>query len=202
MGYVLILIGLIFIFIGLYILYNINARSVAILGDEKPIKEMPSAQDELLINKKKGDDFEKFVVSLFDSTYFQIKEWRGDKYVDGKYAISNHFPDLEIAFNLNSKNIQDKFAIECKFRSNYYENAINWAESYQLENYKKYAKSAGLPVFIVIGVGGQPQNPNEVFIVPLSVVETTSLDKKVLKGYKRKMPLNNFYWNTQLQLLN
>lgn len=201
MGYVLILIGLFAIFIGLYILYNLNARSGGKFGDEKPFKEMPAAQDDFLLNKKKGDDFEKFVVSRFDSTYFTIQEWRSDKYVDGKYAISNHFPDLEIIFNLNSKDIHDRFAIECKYGSNYYKNAIHWAENHQIENYKKYANSVGLQVFIVIGVGGNPQNPNEVFIVPLSNVKSTTLHKSVLETYRRKESMSNFYWRSEDQFL-
>jgi hypothetical protein len=38
-------------------------------------------------NKKSGDDFEKFVVQKFNPRFFKLKEWAGDKYVDGIYAV-------------------------------------------------------------------------------------------------------------------
>ena len=43
--------------------------------------------DDLKIESKmKGDAFEQHVVKRFAPKYFRIKEWRGDKYVDGIYA--------------------------------------------------------------------------------------------------------------------
>lgn len=200
MGYVLILIGLCAILSGLYILTS-SKNNLSEKSDEMLVqKDITPAQDDYLNNKLKGDNFEKFVVSRFDSAYFTIQEWRSDKYVDGKYAISNHFPDLEIIFNLNTKNIHDRFAIECKYRSNYYKNAIHWAENYQLENYKKYAKAVKLPVFIVIGVGGKPQNPRDVFIVPLTMINSETLNIEFLTQYRRKVSDNNFYWKSELQI--
>jgi hypothetical protein len=38
------------------------------------------------INKKRGNDFEKYVVRKFNPLYFRLKEWAGDKYVNGIYA--------------------------------------------------------------------------------------------------------------------
>jgi hypothetical protein len=38
-------------------------------------------------NKKSGDDFEKFVVQKFNPRFFKLKEWAGDKYVDGIFAV-------------------------------------------------------------------------------------------------------------------
>lgn len=201
MGYVLILIGLCAILSGLYILTS-SKSNLSEKSDEMLVqKDITRTQDDYINNKLKGDNFERFVVSRFDSTYFTIQEWRGDKYVDGKYAVSNHFPDLEIKFNLNTKNIHDRFAIECKYRSNYFKNAINWAENYQIENYKKYATSVGLPVFVIIGVGSEPQNPTEVFIVPLTKINSEVLSKELLSTYRRNIPASNFFWNSELKTL-
>jgi hypothetical protein len=36
-----------------------------------------------------------------------LQEWRGYKYVDGIYAVSNSLPDLEIVFTRESRNIKD-----------------------------------------------------------------------------------------------
>lgn len=38
------------------------------------------------VNQKAGLDFEKFVVQKFDKKYFDIRNWAGDKFVEGRYA--------------------------------------------------------------------------------------------------------------------
>ena len=164
-------------------------------------KSTSSAKDNFDENKVKGDAFEKYVVLKFDTGYFIIKEWRSDKMVNGMYAVSNHFPDLEIEFNFRKKNIQDTFAVECKYRSDYYKNSVEWAQDYQLGNYKKYAAAIKVPVFIVIGVGGKPEDPAELFIVPLQEVKKTILTKDFLSSFKIEDKNNHFYWDVERKIL-
>lgn len=159
------------------------------------------SEDKDELNKQKGNEFESFVVNHFEPKYFDLHEWRGDKYSNGRYASSNHYPDLEINFNFKSKNIQSKFAIECKYRSYFFNNGIKWAEDYQLENYKKYSAELGIPVFIVIGVGGEATAPAEVFIIPLSDINSTFVKKTFLNKYERNQPSENFYWDYENQML-
>jgi len=49
-------------------------------------------------NSKYGCDFKKFIVQKFDKKYFKIKQWAGDKYVDGVYADTNLDPDILVEF--------------------------------------------------------------------------------------------------------
>ena len=74
-------------------------------NEAKPTVNEKIQQDDFDENKAKGDAFEKFVVKNFDRKYFTLQEWRSDKYVDGIYAVSNHFPDLEVTFTFRKKNI-------------------------------------------------------------------------------------------------
>lgn len=155
--------------------------------------------DNAELNKQKGIEFESFVVNHFESKYYDLLEWRGDKYSNGRYASSNYYPDLEI--KLKSKKLQTKFAIECKYRSYFFKYGIKWAEDYQLENYKKYSTELGIPVFIIIGVGGEATSPAEVFIIPLSDINSTFVRKTFLNKYERKHPSENFYWDYENQIL-
>jgi len=70
------------------------------------------------LNKKNGADFEKFIVQKFDKKYYTIKEWAGDKYINGTYAESTTQPDILLEFNLNHKSSQ--LSVECKWRKNLY----------------------------------------------------------------------------------
>lgn len=168
----------------------------------KPLEKEKSKEDNYEENKAKGDAFERFVVKNFNKKYFTLQEWRSDKYVDGIYAVSNHFPDLEVIFNLKSKGVSETFAIECKWRKNYYHEAIEWAKDYQLKNYKDYAYKLKIPVFVIIGVGGEAENPNEIFIVPLQKMKSNTISKSELAIYKKELSNSQFFWdyeNNKLQ---
>ena len=145
-------------------------------------------------NKAKGDAFESYIVKQFDKKYFSLQEWRGDKYVDGVYPVSNHFPDLEVAFNW--KEAKDHFAIECKWRNDYYQGAIEWAKGYQLKNYQEYAQQTKLPVYVVLGVGGTPAKPNELFVLPLAEIKYEKLFKNTLEPYAKEIG-STFFWDAQ-----
>jgi len=48
--------------------------------------EIDSETELIDFNKRNGDDFEKFIAQKLDKKYYNIKEWAGDKYVNGVYA--------------------------------------------------------------------------------------------------------------------
>lgn len=192
---ILIVVGILILIAGLAMKFTKRTQQQPAMQTEK--REPSDNFDE---NKAKGDAFEKFVVLHFDTGYFTLKEWRSDKQVKGIYAVSNHFPDLEVEFMMRRKNITDRFAIECKYRSNYYKDGIILAKDFQLSNYKKYAAEIQIPVFIVLGLGGTADAPAEIFIVPLAEVKSTMLSKDFLVKYKRDKD-RMFYWDTDNKLL-
>ena len=173
------------------------SRNIPSASTSTPLRSNGISSDNFEENKLKGDAFEKYVVKRFNRKFFNVIEWRSDKYVDGIYAVSNHFPDLELLFRAG--NIKDSFAIECKWRKDYYRNGIEWASDYQIENYIKYAKEISIPVFIVLGVGGEPDNPGELFIIPLDSVESNVISKAKLFSYKKYK--KDFYWDTSQKIL-
>ncbi|MFT3845765.1 MAG: hypothetical protein QM725_11985 [Lacibacter sp.] len=143
------------------------------------------------IEKKKGDEFERYVIERFDKTYFNLKEWRSDKIHKGIYPESNMNPDLVYDFASNSA--KARFAVECKWRADLVNNKIEWAKSYQLDNYRRFQQTERMPVFVVIGVGGQPNNPNDLYIIPLNEINSTYLNAYQLKKFLRYGRSNFFF---------
>lgn len=194
MGYILIVVGVAIVLWGLLLVIKPKEEEkpqrVSIQPENENIKQ--ESFDE---NKAKGDAFERFVVKNFDPKYFTLQEWRSDKYVDGIYPVSSHFPDLEVFFDFKSKGIRHLFAIECKWRKSYYKNSIEWARDYQIRNYKEYADTIKIPVFVVIGIAGEPDKPQELFIVPLQKLESGTISKNELMPYKKNPEDNRFFWN-------
>lgn len=161
----------------------------AVLKEIKTVvKEVPQEDSE----SEKGIAFEKFVVERFDEEYFELKEWRGDKYHEGKYATSNQLPDLEYYFR--SKSQFAKFAVECKWRAEFFKGRIEWAKSYQLSTYRNYERNKNIPVFVIIGLGGTPDIPESVYVVPLQQIRSNVLTEKELKQYYRYKK-GNFFLN-------
>ncbi len=216
MGYIIIVAGILLVFWGITLINKPKTKEInnviiepkaettnsifveneqPVIDDTKSSANDKKQQDDFDENKAKGDAFEKYVVKNFDTHYFTLQEWRSDKYVDGIYAVSNHFPDLEVTFTFRKKNISETFAIECKWRKSYYRNGIEWAQDYQIKNYKEYADKLSIPVYVVIGVGGEPEKPNELFIVPLAEMNSNTISKSELRNYKKDLSDKKFFWD-------
>lgn len=152
-------------------------------------------------NKEKGYLFEKYIVDLFDKKWFKIKEWRSDKRSHGgRFADSNKYPDMEVEFGEGFDSY--RFAIECKWRSGFYNGGVRWAEPYQINNYLEFQEVTGMRVFVIIGIGGKPDAPEQVYVAPLDDVERFPvLFESYLQNYLRSYPKGKFFFNTSEHLL-
>jgi len=141
--------------------------------------------------EKIGSEFEAFVVQKFDKEYFNLLEWRSDKITQGIYPKSSSYPDLE--FELVTKSARTKLAIECKYRAAPFNGKVEIAKDYQLDNYRDYSQEYMIPVFIILGLGGTPSEPDDLFIIPLNKIKWSSYFMKSLKPYKRYGKSKFFY---------
>ena len=121
----------------------------------------------------KGRKFEDFVVSLCsDKSRFKLLAWRGDKISEKTYALDILLPDLHLRHRLDGQEVE--YLIECKYRSSWGEDGIDLSS--QFVRYHFAAKERKMELFIALGVGGTPSNPDEFFLVPGRMVK---LDKKI-----------------------
>lgn len=149
-------------------------------------------EDPIAINKKKGDEFEAFVINKFDPNYFKFKAWRSDKAIDGYYPESNKYPDLEFEFRHNSYSA--KFAIECKYRSDYNSGYVEIANYKKLEDYRNFEKANRMQVYLVLGVGGEPSKPKDLYLIPLPHINSGKIHKnKLREDYCKSISANFFY---------
>ena len=160
---------------------------------EKQISELKTGSETELIDykKKKGDDFEKFVVQKFDKKYFRIKEWAGDKYVNGIYADTTPQPDILLEFSFKQETTD--FSVECKWRQKLYKNGVEFAKKEQFERYKNFERKQKYPVFIAIGIGGKAISPEQLYVVPLKEIDNNFIHIKELKKYEKKVNSNFFF---------
>lgn len=150
------------------------------------------------INQKAGLDFEKFVIQKFDRKYFKIRNWASDKFVDGRYADTTTQPDIQLSLNLRGQSYP--LAVECKWRNQSKGEFVRFANDGQLERYRKFGDQENHPVFIVLGIGGKPSNPDELYVLPVSELNKPLIHKAALGKYRKKIDAD-FYFDQDLQEL-
>jgi hypothetical protein len=159
----------------------------------------PTKQGSKTDSFEKGRLFEGYIIGLFNERHFKLIKWqKSEKIIDGLFSFDHSDPDLQIVFN-GKKNC--RFAVECKWRKDFIEGKISWANSYQICSYEDFEYRNRVPVFIAIGIGGEPFQPERLFVTPLcNISKYTEVYEFDLIPYKRK-PTNRFFYDTvQLKL--
>ncbi len=213
MGYALVIIGVLLVGVGVWMVCGSRTATIeeAVTTNELAVYEQKGVDgnlnqadengnnNDLTESEEKGRAFEEYVVSHFNKKYFALKEWRGDKYYQGSYAESNRYPDMEYEFSLDGKTVQ--FAVECKWRSKFNNERVTWATEEQADIYRKFEKEKDMPVFVVIGVGGTPSDPEQVYAVPLRALKLNIAKEDYIRDFMREYKENNFYLDTENMLL-
>ena len=111
----------------------------------------------------KGREFEDHVLELLgvaNNDKLTLKEWRGDKSLPGIYPEGNSNPDLVLEYDGKS------FAIECKWRSHMPKDIDKeLLPPARAALFEKYAKERRMPIFLLLGIGGLPSDPDVLYIM-------------------------------------
>jgi hypothetical protein len=157
--------------------------------EDEPVKE----EEESV---RKGKAFERYVQEGFKAQYYDWIDSRSDDRYNGESPLSNRYPDF--VFELRSCETKGNrtFAVECKYRSKLIiSNKMHPIfRSRQLKNYKNYSEKYNRPTFVILGVGGDPSFPEDVYIIPLDklqklngkFMESVGIHSSDLRAYKKK----------------
>jgi hypothetical protein len=109
---------------------------------------------------QKGEDFEVLVKSFFSSDVFKlISQTNGFNQNKDVYAEDTLKPDF--LYSVKGKN----FYVEAKYRSSLTDDGfLLKLPDYQFKRYMIYSKE--YPLFLIISLGGNPSNPERIFLVP------------------------------------
>jgi hypothetical protein len=148
---------------------------------------------------EQGRLFEDYIRQLFNQKSFQLKKWRKSGGIPKDTFIPDHlYPDLELIFVGRN---QYPFAVECKWRRRFNNGSIDWATWDQISRYEEFQRKRAMPVFIAIGIGGTPSDPNRLFVTPLcNLTQHTHVYEHQLIQYNRKPAQKFFYDTIQLRL--
>lgn len=138
-----------------------------------------------------GLRFEDYVSDLFSTKYFSIVEkTHSTETNQERYVESSMNPDFVFRYNPSG----ELFGVECKYRSNLNnEGLLNWSYPEQMKRYREFSHKRRIPVFIVIGLGGIDDNPEEMFNIPLEEAKYPALYPSVFDKFNRP-PDKPFFW--------
>ena len=145
-----------------------------------------------------GRIFECYIADKFNRKYYEFINWTSDKRSsNGMYSKSSHNPDILIKL----KSYNKLFAVECKWKKSFYKNGIQFCEDRKLTNYRNYKLENRIPVYVVCGIGGAPDNPAELFLIPIDKIVNCYMDIKDLVNFKLLFFNKEFYFDADLNSL-
>lgn len=145
------------------------------------------AKEYLRGGKQKGNEFERYIAECFVNCDFTIIDWSTDNH-DKRRGIkvkSNSNPDLIVQDNES----RQKYAVECKYRKTLEGLGSKIAELYQIENYKRFMIRTGIQTYILIGVGGKSNSPEDLYLININQLTKNQFEHgNGLERYKERPP--------------
>ena len=131
-----------------------------------------------------GHQFEQWVIERFlKSADCSLMEWRSDKSIstNGHTYRPSSSSNPDIVFSIQQNRVSFRFAVECKYRTKASGVIVKDAN---MQRYRNYMTETNQPVFLVLGIGGTPENPDCVYAVPLQDISKSEVRAADLKHFK------------------
>ncbi len=135
----------------------------------------------------KGLLFERFIQHKFPEQEYVLVSATKDLHKKLKrFVESDANPDFVFRGRATGKT----FAVECKYRSAYATGSRGdegiWWDEVQGERYLHYSQQENIPVYVAIGVEGNPKSPKITALIPIEIIQKQYfkfIPKKVIKQY-------------------
>lgn len=171
-GWTFIILGICFVAFG--VLAIVKSRGVVEKQEERLTVTQAQSAPLMIDNpiqdtdEDKGRIFEEYIVGLLPAGNSVIlEEWQSDKMLEGRYPLSNRNPDLLLSIRLKGGLGTAHVAIECKWRQTFGNGSLQWTTQEKIEIYRQYGLQKNALVFVALGIGGTPDNPQYLYFVPL-----------------------------------
>lgn len=188
-GPVLIFVGAILVLFGVYLNRNIPEENRSI----EETKEVTNSSGQIKTESdfQSNESFRNFVGNKFSSRFFSINN------ID----LSNRFSltDIEVLYNLRGQS--GVFYVKTLWLRQYSENQIPIVSQEQLIQMNERSKNGGDPLFIILGIGGQPNNPRLLYIIPSEEIQTSEMSIYQVSNFKKENLTSNFYYDIDEKLL-
>jgi len=174
-------------------------RRVKASAKQKTGAPTPTLAEERPVEKKKVDPASPEGMNIRFQHYLEehAPRQRGVELRPWPVDPNGYYPDLELV--INEASVEQTFAIECKFRSKVEDGFVEFAYDEQLKRYKAFEETTKEPVVVILGIGGEPESPAQVYAVPLVAIYQPYLSEQQLKGFQIDLNDDLFYFFQELK---
>lgn len=125
-------------------------------------------------DETKGERFQQYVVSMFNNKpdFFEWEHATSDLKYGNLYPRSNMDPDLIFKFKHERLGLEEKIAVECKYRAGLINNVVEIEKERKLYNYRLFQEKERIPTFLALGFGGNADAPKKIFVIPIERVHS------------------------------
>lgn len=139
-----------------------------------------------------GEKFERYARKfLFTGNRYELlQKTHGYKSKNKNFVLS-----VDPDFKFRDRNSGRIFYVEAKYRSSFFKGQVTWCTEKQLSHYRQ--RNNELPVFVLLGTGGRPEQPAFVSLIPLKQANFTSLFLSHAEKYSihpRRALLSRILW--------
>ncbi len=110
----------------------------------------------------------------------------------------NYVPSADPDFKFRDRRNGKIFFVEAKYRKSFFKGQVTWCTENQLSRYQQ--RNREYPVFILLAVGGTPDHPAFVSLIPLKKINFTALFKSHAEKYAihfKKVIASRVLWKRQ-----
>lgn len=190
-GYIFILVGILGLGgLMIFIADSIYARR---RRRDAPTAPLPSRRDEaehVVQDFKMQSAFESFVITLFDPLYFKCFRAKAEHVYAGKTMQAETGPDL--IFDFNQKETRGRFGITTQYYRHTPKNEVQLPSHDRQQYIRLFESERDIDVYYVLGFGGRPDDPRELFFVPAKEVSSEYISRAELQRYSKS---GMFYFN-------
>lgn len=152
-----------------------------------------------------------------ESPSFVLKEWRGDKMMDDVCPEGNRYPDFIFEKVVAKGSARDRssavpdatpsgssskpvalpaslhaplrFAVECKWRARVpLDIEADLFRHDRLAVFHRFFEERKIPIYILLGVGGEPSDPEALYVIPFEAVPPLVSGQLSLASFRRRVP--------------
>jgi hypothetical protein len=144
-------------------------------------------------NRERQITFESFVMTLFDPMYFSYKVLKARAAAMAIVVNDEQEHLLEIQFR-NKAGEARTFFVQCLFLNDILvERHVRLFSAERLSLNRQAAADAQVDLYYVVGMGGEPDHPTELYIIPGDLLKHETVLKDALKPFRK---LGMFFYNS------
>lgn len=114
-----------------------------------------------LSSTEKGEQFEEYIIKKFDFSRNSLKLLSRTESTQAKSRA-------DLLIELTTQKAKYNIAVECTWRSEASAAAFEWTKEGTLNKMLASAKKDKATLFLLLGEGGKPSHPNDLYIIPIT----------------------------------